>query len=98
MWCTVADGRDNLRLRSGLGRLERWSRAAGQSDKNAAYQALFAVADGTVHRRYEVHDDLAGSHEFCVLVRRDLVIKVCLHGQEAFGIVYIGSHHHAPTP
>lgn len=94
----MADGRGNLRLRSGLGRLDRWSRAAGQSDKNAAYRALFAVADGTVHRGYEIRDDPGGSGEFSILVRRDLVIRVCRHGREAFGIVYIGSRHHAPTP
>jgi hypothetical protein len=94
----MAEGHGSLRLRSGLGRLDRWSRAASQSDKNAAYRALFAVADGTAHGSYEIRDEPGRSQEFSVLVRGDLVITVCLHGRQSFDIVYIGSRRRAPAP
>ena len=85
-----------MRLHSGLDRLERWSRTAGQTEKNAVYKALFAVADGSVFWAYEVLDDTSRGHEFFVLVRKNLVVKICLHDRDTFGIVYIGSLHSAP--
>lgn len=85
-----------LRLESGLQRLADWSDTAGQVEKNAAYKALFSIAEGAVFRAYQIVDDVKRPQEFFVLVRPGLVIKVCLRHCDAFGIVYIGSMDDAP--
>jgi hypothetical protein len=75
------------RLETGLELLDDWAATAGQVDRNAMYRALFAVADGSVAKSHKVFDDRA--HEFSVLVRKDLVLEVCL-GSDSFGIRYVG--------
>lgn len=80
---------ERLRLEPGSGPLEQWAATAGQVDKNAVYMALFAVADGSVFRAYETHDD-EQPREFMVVVREDLVIKIHLRDQGLFGLSYIG--------
>lgn len=80
----------------GMGRLETWAASAGQIDKNAVYKALFAVSDGTVFQNYKVLDDVHQAREFFIMVRPDLVVKVCFHETDAFGILYIGPINEAP--
>lgn len=80
----------------GMGRLETWAATAGQIDKNAVYKALFAVSDGTVFQNYKVLDDVHQPREFFIMVRPDLVVKVCFHETDAFGILYIGPIEEAP--
>lgn len=92
----MAEERSCLRLGLGLTRLEEWAEQASQVEKNLAYKALFSVADGSVFRMYDILDDVNRAREFFVLVRENLVIKVCFHQSNAFGIVYIGSPSGAP--
>jgi hypothetical protein len=79
------------RLQSGLDLLEQWSDGASQSERNVVYKALFAVLDGSVRGAYIVFDDVERPEEFVVLVKDDLVVRIHLHGVEAFGVTYIGS-------
>jgi Family of unknown function (DUF6235) len=92
----VTQGRRRFRLNMGMGRLETWAATAGQIDKNAVYKALFAVSDGTVFQNYKVLDDVHQAREFFIMVRPDLVVKVCFHETDAFGILYIGPIEEAP--
>ncbi|HEY0641603.1 MAG TPA: DUF6235 family protein [Pseudonocardiaceae bacterium] len=92
----VADDNKCLRLSVGLTRLEQWAANAGQVDKNAVYKALFAVSDGSVFRTHTIVEDLHSSHEFLVLVRDDLVLKIRVRHLDAFEIIYIGSLGQAP--
>ena len=80
----------------GMARLETWAATAGQIDKNAVYKALFAVSDGTVFQNYKVLDDVHQAREFFIMVRQDLVVKICFHETDAFGILYIGPIEEAP--
>lgn len=79
-----------FRLNTGLALLERWAITANQTHKNAIYKALFAVTDGSVFRSYIVFDDRDGSREFSVMVKEDLIMKICIEDFDAFGIRYIG--------
>lgn len=79
-------------MSSGFRRLEQWAANAGQSDKNAAYKALFAIADGSAFREYTITHDVHRLGELVVQVKDDLVIKICFRHFDAFGLVYIGSH------
>ena len=92
----MTQGRRRFRLNMGMGRLETWAATAGQIDKNAVYKALFAVSDGTVFQNYKVLDDVHQAREFFIMVRPDLVVKVCFHETDAFGILYIGPINEAP--
>lgn len=92
----MTQGRRRFRLNMGMGRLETWAATAGQIDKNAVYKALFAVSDGTVFQNYKVLDDVHQAREFFIMVRPDLVVKVCFHETDAFGILYIGPIEEAP--
>jgi hypothetical protein len=79
-----------LRLGSGLELLENWAEVAGQVAKNAMYEALFAVLDGSVFHSYDVVDHYACPGEFTVMVKDDLVVRVCVKGTTMFGISFIG--------
>lgn len=81
------------RLESGLGLLDSWAATAGQFDRYAVYRALFAVAEGSVSDSYEILDDLQLPHEFSVLVRKNLVLDIRVHGADSFGIRYLGPVH-----
>ncbi|WP_436497736.1 DUF6235 family protein [Actinokineospora sp. HUAS TT18] len=83
--------RMRLKLNLGLSRLEKWAANAGQAEKNALYRALFAVADGTVFRSYKVLDDVSRSGEFFVVVRENLIVKICFREPDVFGVLYIGA-------
>jgi hypothetical protein len=92
----VTKGRRRFRLNLGMARLENWAATAGQIDKNAVYKALFAVSDGTVFQTHKVLDDVHQAREFFIMVRPDLVVKICFHETDAFGILYIGPIDDAP--
>lgn len=79
-------------MSSGFRRLEEWSTSAGQNEKNAAYKALFAIADGTAFRDYTITHDVARLGELVIQVRDNLMIKIRFRHFDAFGLVYIGSH------
>ncbi len=80
-----------LRLVSGLGLLDEWAQDAGQAAKNVMYPALFAILDGSVSRSYEIVGDAYGPGEFTVMVKDDLVVRVCVPDDNAtFSIDFIG--------
>jgi hypothetical protein len=79
-------------MSSGFRRLEEWSTNAGQNDKNAAYKALFAIADGSAFRDYTITHDVARLGELVVRVKDNLLIKIRFRHFDAFGLVYIGSY------
>lgn len=84
------------RLNLGMACLEKWASDASQAQKNAVYDALFAVADGSVRRTHKVLDDVQRAGEFFVLLRDNLVVKIGIHPVNTFSIVYIGSLDEAP--
>jgi hypothetical protein len=81
----------HFRLDTGLSLLEQWAQTANQTQKNAVYKALFAVTDGSVFRNYIVFDDREHSREFSVMVKEDLVVKICILDVDSFAIRYIGT-------
>ena len=85
------------RLVSGLSVLDDWSSTACQADRNVVYEALFAVADGTVFAAYDILDVVNESGrppQFFVQVKDGLGAWIRMHRAGEFGIVYIG----APAP
>lgn len=84
------------RLETGLEVLDSWSEQAGQAKKNAIYRALFAMQDGSLFHSYRVVDDFQRPSELFVIVKDDLVLKICFNCFDSFGIVYIGSGAAAP--
>ncbi len=92
----MTKGRRRFRLDMGMARLETWAATAGEIDKNAVYKALFSVSDGTVFQAYKVLDDVHQAREFFIVVRGDLVVKICFHESDAFGILYIGPINDVP--
>ena len=78
-----------FRLETGLELLDSWAATAGQFDRHAVYGALFAVAEASVSKSYKIFDDYRPD-EFSVLVRKDLVLEIRLHGAGSFGIRYVG--------
>jgi hypothetical protein len=85
-----------LRMSRGSGWLDQWEASAGQVEKNAVHQALFAIMDGSVFTRYEVLDDANRGREFFIVVREDLVIKASVNWYDAFAVLYIGPPDAAP--
>lgn len=88
--------RRRRRLSMGMACLEQWAVTASQAQKNAVYEALFAVSDGSVRQSHKVLDDVQRNGEYFVLVRDNLVVKVGIHPFNTFSIVYIGSLDEAP--
>ncbi|HEY1573371.1 MAG TPA: DUF6235 family protein [Pseudonocardiaceae bacterium] len=86
----MATGRKR-RLNVGVACLEKWTQTANQADKNAVYDVLFAVSDGSVFHSHKVFDDVKRPGEFFVLAREDLVVKIGIFPFNNFGISYIGS-------
>ncbi len=82
--------RRRRRLNLGVRRLEQWATTANQIDKNAVYEVLFAVSDGSVFRSHTVLDDVQRAGEFFVLARDGLVVKVSMQPFDTFGVLYIG--------
>ncbi|MCT2583762.1 DUF6235 family protein [Actinophytocola gossypii] len=79
-----------FRMETGLEVLDAWAESAGQSDRNAIYKALFAMADGSLFRTYRIIDDFQQLSELYVLVKDDLVLKLRINCFDSFGIVGIG--------
>jgi uncharacterized protein DUF6235 len=88
--------RKRRRLSMGVACLEKWAATASQSEKNAVYEALFAVSDGSVRDTHKVLDDVQRNGEYFVVVRDNLVVKVGIHPFNTFSIVYIGSLDESP--
>lgn len=86
----MATGR-RRRLNVGVACLEKWTETASQADKNAVYEVLFAVSNGTVFHNFSVFDDVKRPGEFFVLARSNLVVKIGIFPFNNFGISYIGS-------
>ena len=92
----MAGVRNNrMKLRAGLGPLERWSAHSRQAVRNAVYRALFAIGDGSVLQKYRTMLR-PSSGELQVEVRDDTVVTVRLAGRDAYDIVYIGDPEEAP--
>ncbi|OLF10334.1 DUF6235 family protein [Actinophytocola xanthii] len=83
--------RSRFRMETGLEVLEEWTQTASQSQKNAVYEALFAMLDGSLFRRYRIVDDFQRPSELFVIVRDDLVVKIRVNCFDSFGVVHIGA-------
>ncbi|MCR6483511.1 DUF6235 family protein [Amycolatopsis sp. OK19-0408] len=79
-----------LQLTAGLEVLEEWSATASQAERNIVYEALFAIGDGSAFLIYDVFGDPDELHNFAILVKADLMVKVCIHRGESFEIRQIG--------
>ena len=79
-----------FRLELGLDVLEAWADNAPLSMKNAVYQALLAMVDGSLFRNYRVIDDYQRPNEVFVIVRDNLMIKLRINCVDSFGVLYIG--------
>lgn len=79
-----------FRMETGLEVLEEWSNHASQAKKNAVYEALFAMLDGTLFRTYRIVDDFQRPSELYVIVKDDLTIKIRVNCFDSFGIVFVG--------
>jgi hypothetical protein len=88
--------RSPRRLAAGLDLLDRWSATAAENDRAAAYEVLFAVADGTVRAGYLVLDDPTWPQHLFVLVRPGLVLKIRAVCPDSFGVTYLGPVEAAP--
>lgn len=88
--------RARFRMDTGIEVLENWAEDARQSTKNAVYDALLSVTDGSVFRAYRIVDDFQRANEFFIILKKDLVLKVRVHDFDSFGVVYIGHSANAP--
>lgn len=88
--------RHRIRMDTGMDVLAEWSESATQSERNMVYKALFSVVDGTIFKTHKTVDDWQKLSEFFVVVRDKLVIKVCVHCFDSYGVVYIGPPESAP--
>lgn len=79
-----------LQLTAGLEVLEEWSTTASQAERNIVYEALFAIGDGSAFLIYDVFGDPRQPHNFAILVKADLMIKVRIHRGESFEIRQVG--------
>ena len=82
--------RANFRLETGIEVLEEWAETAGEPEKHAVHEALFAMLDGALFRTYRVVDDFQQPSELFVIVQDDLVLKIRINCFDSFGIVHIG--------
>jgi hypothetical protein len=78
------------RMEAGFDVLDAWSETASPSRKNAIYQALFAMQDGSLFCTYRVIDDFQRADEVTVVVKDDLMMKIRFKSFDAFDIVSIG--------
>ena len=85
-----------FRLASGLEILDAWSQNASQAELDIVNRVLFAVTERSVFTQYQVVDDVARTMEFFVLAKRDLTVKIRVHGLDSFGITYVGPTCAAP--
>jgi hypothetical protein len=89
------NGTTRFRLEAGLDVLDGWADTASQTRKNAVYQALFAMQDGSLFRTYRIFDDFQRPNELFVIVRDDLAMKIRVTCVDSFGIVAIGPFRNA---
>jgi len=83
------NGTPRFRMDSGLDVLDVWAESASQTKKNAIYEALFAMQDGSLFRTYRVIDDFQLLNEVFVIVKDDLVMKIRINSIDSFDIVAI---------
>jgi hypothetical protein len=86
----MAEGSRRRRLSAGLQRLETWSETASQIEKNAVYDALFAVSNRSIQHAYAVLTRPVPTRGFVILVRDNLVVTVGLPTTDTFCIEYVG--------
>lgn len=80
-----------LQLIAGVELLDTWAEAASQIERNAVYEALFSVSDGSAFLIYDIFGDSCDPGNFILLVKADLVLKVMIRPAEsAFEIRYVG--------
>ena len=79
-----------FRLETGIEVLDEWAETASQTKKNAVYEALFAMQDGSLFRTYRVIDDFKRADEVFVIVKDDLAMKIRINCVDSFTIVAIG--------
>ena len=80
----------SLRMDTDMDVLDEWSLTATDVDRIAVYEALFAVAAGTVECDYPVVDDPKRLSEFSVLVRENVELKIRVNCFGSFGVVSVG--------
>lgn len=80
-----------LRLGTGIEVLDAYLDTAGEADTIAVTNALFAIVERTVYRRYPVIDDSTAVRELVVVIRDDLALRVRLDDVEKFSLVFVGS-------
>lgn len=80
-----------LRLGSGVEVLDAYLDSATQADTIAVTNALFAIVERSVYRRYPVIDDSTVARELVVVVRDDLAMRVRLEDVEKFTLVFVGT-------
>ena len=80
-----------LQLIAGVELLDTWAEAASQVERNALYEALFSVSDGSAFLVYDVFGDSRDPGNFILLVKADLALKVMIRpAEQAFEIRYVG--------
>ena len=81
----------NRRMGPGLTRLGRWSEGAAQADRNAVYEMLFAVVENSAETTYQMNPTGRADGEYCVPVRRGIVVTIYFVGADMFGLRSIGA-------
>lgn len=80
-----------LQLADGSDLIEEWSEGVTQSDRNAVYEALFAIGDGSAFLIYDVFGDPRDPCNLIVVVKDDLALRIRLQRTDmAFRIVEVG--------
>jgi hypothetical protein len=80
-----------LQLISGEELLDEWAATASQAARNALYEALFAIGDGSAFLIYDIFGDGGDPQTFIILVKPELVVKVRVNRAESsFEIRYVG--------
>ncbi|NBH02742.1 MULTISPECIES: DUF6235 family protein [Amycolatopsis] len=81
-----------LQLTAGFEILEEWAESATQAQRNALYEALFAVGDGSAFLVYDIFGDAENPRNFVVVVKANLVLKIMVQRAESsFEIRYVGA-------
>lgn len=81
-----------LQLTAGAEILDEWAETATQAQRNALYEALFAVGDGSAFLVYDIFGDPKNPRNFVVVVKTGLVLKIMVQRAESsFEIRYVGA-------
>jgi hypothetical protein len=85
------DKGSRFRMESSGEVLDEWSGTATQTERDAVYEAMFAMLDGTLFRSYRIMDDFRCPGELYVLVGDDLALKIRITSFDSFGVVRVVS-------